>query len=57
MDCIDQVNVGLLLLTVTDVSTTWVVVIFIVKVSCIKLPLVIDLIGSTKSRCYWSSVC
>ena len=34
-----QVNVvliGLFLLRVTDVSTTWAVVIFRVKVSCIK---------------------
>ena len=30
-----RVNVGLLLLTVTDVSTTCAVVIFRVKVSCI----------------------
>ena len=35
LNLIVWVNVGLLLLTVTDVSTTCAVVIFRVKVSCI----------------------
>ena len=35
LSLIVRVNVGLLLLTVTDVSTTYAVVIFRVKVSCI----------------------
>ena len=45
------VLIGLLLLTVTDVSTTCAVVIFRVKVSCVTTvdgTLVIDLIGQLR---------
>ena len=50
LSLIVRVNVGLLLLTVTDVSTTCAVVIFRVKVSCITSVdgMVIDLIGQLR---------
>ena len=55
-------TIGLLLLTVTEVSTTCAVVIFRVKVSCIMsvdgiiLWLLILLHWSITLRCYWLSV-
>ena len=54
-------NIGLLLLTVTDVSTTCAVVMFRVKKWLVSRQLMVLNSGywpdwSIKSRCYWSSV-